>query len=111
VNEFNSWITLWEASEVKPSTDAEIRNWAANKENTPSNIKKDFIDTWKIPPRNEFPITNSFTDGNKSVTASLQKIGLSLGKRIGFRVYKDSQAAVNQLTLNLWLSIQNTRGW
>ena len=101
--DFERWRSDYVRGAVQPESDLERRHWESNREDTPINIGKGFIDSWRVPNRSAyrgFLNTNRRLDG---LRARVQEaaVGPKLLKTLTLRCYKDWPAFERQLVVNL----------
>lgn len=97
--EFEHWIELYTNGKIEPKK-AEEKYWDANLESVKRSIKRDFIDTYKIPNRNMFPITQKINNSLFLIIFKLNEYHGIKNSKTSIRVYKDWDAFYKQLRIN-----------
>ena len=97
---FETWQEDVNAGRKRPKNDKEKEYWPENLLRLPCNIRRGFIDPYKIP--NIYPLPSSVSHAlwlvreKLVVTPSAPQV-----KRVSLRVYRDWEAFIRQLFLNL----------
>jgi len=99
-DEFYLWSELFNRKKIFPKSEIEKRYWADNDLNCPKNIKTGFIDTYKIPNREEFPIARDINNSLYLIKVNLYKIEHIQVSNVSVRVYKSWKSFINQLKVN-----------
>lgn len=104
--EFNHWVKLYTNAEMAPK-EAEEKFWDANLKSVPKNIERGFIDTYKIPNRNIFTITQKVNNSLYLIMFKLNEFHKIKNTKASIRVYKSWTAFNNQLKINTESVLKN----
>ena len=99
--EFNSWSADFSSGKLKPRNPVEEKYWISNKKTLPHNIKRGFIDPYKVPSFDQFPTTQSINNSMSLIKIHLDNVFSIKTKGASVRVYKDWSSFMRQLTINL----------
>jgi len=99
VNDFK----LWKSKTEKDQYDEKIKNrfWTDNQNNLKHQIKRGFIDTYKIPNFTEFTTTQQINQSLSLIVVNLQKYQNIKVKEASVRIYKDWNTFDKQLRINI----------
>jgi hypothetical protein len=97
--EFNLWVELYTNAEIVPKK-AEEKYWDENLKSVTRTIKRGFIDTYKIPNRIMFSITQKINNSLFLITFKLNELHQIKNTKASVRVYKDWDAFYKQLRIN-----------
>lgn len=97
--EFILWSDLYKNGNLIPK-DAEKTFWNANLDSVPNNLKRGFIDTYKIPNRNEFKLTQKINNSLYLITFKLNEFHKIKNSKSSVRVYENFETFYRQLKLN-----------
>ena len=99
VNDFK----LWKLKTDKNQYDENLKNrfWSDNQNNLKHQIKRGFIDTYKIPNFTEFTTTQQINQSLSLIVVNLQKYQNIKVKEASVRIYKDWSTFDKQLRLNI----------
>ena len=101
-SDFYSWKIDFEKGVISPRSDLQLKYWLDNSKNVPNNIRKGFIDTWKIPNYDSY---SHSTEINRLMYRLIKKMSISQGapsiKGASLRIYNSWDSLVNQINLNL----------
>ncbi|MDR3653634.1 MAG: hypothetical protein P4L34_11785 [Paludibacter sp.] len=97
--EFELWAEMYTNQMLSPK-DIEKPYWDDNLTIVRKNIERGFIDTYKIPNRDPFPLTRKINDSLFLITYKLNEFHGIKNKKSSLRVYKDGVTFLNQLKLN-----------
>ena len=100
--DFDRWRTDFAGGAVQPSG-VELRNWEANRTETPRSIGRGFIDSWRVPNRTAY---SHFLRVNRRLDGLLARLrGANPApqppKAPSLRCYKDWASYERQVTLSL----------
>ena len=102
--DFQSWQQDYNKGRVTPKTDNERAYWDQNLTVCPNNIGKGFIDTNKIPNREQYSTASKISQRMWALTKKLKITpGAPTPERASIRCYRDWDSAVDQISLNLSL--------
>lgn len=97
--EFELWAEMYTNQKLLPN-DIEKPYWDENLLIVRKNIERGFIDTYKIPNRDPFPLTRKISNSLFLITFKLNEFHGIKNKKSSLRVYKDGLTFLNQLKLN-----------
>jgi len=97
--EFWKWRKLYRSGKIQPSGNKD-RFWPSNSEEVPENLKKGFINTNRIPNRDDFPAASQINNMLSSATNELALQGVHV-KAVTLRVYRDWPSMLRQVTSSL----------
>lgn len=97
--EFELWVEMYTDQRLLPK-DGEKAYWDDNLSIVPKNIERGFIDTYKIPNRDPFPLTRKINNSLYLITFKLKEFHGIKNNKSSLRVYKDGVTFLNQLKLN-----------
>lgn len=94
---------LWKAKTDDNQYDEKVKNrfWPDNQNNLKHQIKRGFIDTYKIPNFIEFTTTQQINQSLSLIVVNLQKYQNIKVKEASVRVYKDWNTFHRQLRINI----------
>ena len=100
--DFERWSADFTQGVVKPS-EGERPYWEDNRKGTPANVRRGFIDSWRVP---NYPAYGHFSSMNrrlKELTHRLRETDAAPKppKNLGLRCYKDWASYERQADLNL----------
>jgi len=99
---FTRWKDDYESGRAQPRNAREENYWQDNAERCPSNLRRGFIDPYKIPNFDRYPeaqrVAHCLWRANKRLAATPQVPPV---KGISLRVYQSWDCFVRQMTLNL----------
>jgi len=98
-NEFNLWAEQYEDKKLFPR-EGEKKYWNSNLIIVRKNLNRGFIDTYKIPNRNQFPLTKKINNLLYLIPFKLNEIHGIKNSKASLRVYKNEHLFLNQLKLN-----------
>lgn len=104
--EFEEWNNLYNNQKLLPLNATEEKYWPQNLEVIPKNIYRGFIDTHKIPNREQFPFTQKINQTCYLLGYKLNEFHKIPNNKISLRVYKNWDAFYKQLRLNTELVLQ-----
>lgn len=100
--EFESWATDYRNDVVKPRHQAEKRYWAENSNSCPKMIARGFIDPYKIPTWDRYPLSQLIANSMWLVVRKCQSTDEAPRfKKSTIRVYRNWSAFIKQLAINL----------
>jgi hypothetical protein len=105
-NEFNLWADQYEKRNLFPK-EAEKIYWDSNLIIVRKNLDRGFIDTYKIPNRNLFPLTMKINNLLYLIPFKLNEIHGIKNSKASLRVYKNEHLFLNQLKLNTEYILNN----
>lgn len=97
--EFELWVEMYTNQKLLPK-DNEKAYWDDNLTIVRKNIERGFIDTYKIPNRDPFPLTKKINNSLFLITFKLNEFHGIKNYKSSLRVYKDGVTFLNQLKLN-----------
>ncbi|SKC11510.1 hypothetical protein SAMN05660477_03119 [Soonwooa buanensis] len=99
VNDFKQWKRKTENNEY----DEKVKTiyWSDNQNNLKHQIKKGFIDTYKIPNFTEFDTTQEINNSLSLIVINLNNLQRIKVKQASARIYKDWDTFQKQLRLNI----------
>jgi len=99
---FNRWLGDYTDGRVKPRNPNETRYWRDHAVRVPQNLRRGFVDHWKIPFWGRYPEAQTIEEGAQRLGRKLRISGGAPGfTKVSLRVYRDWDAFVNQRWLNL----------
>jgi len=98
-SEFNLWAEQYENKKILPR-ESERKYWDNNLIIVPKNLKRGFIDTYKIPNRSLFPFTMKINNSLYLIKYKLNEIHGIKSSKASLRVYENEHLFLNQLKLN-----------
>lgn len=102
VNAFQLWTNDFSEGIVLPMKPNEKFFWKINLEVVPKNINRGFIDPYKIPLRDRYQIAQKIEQTVYMLKEKLKKTtNKPITTELSIRVYKDWQAFIRQLGINL----------
>ena len=105
-NDFSRWESDMAKGLVKPRGKAEERYWPENLNLLPYNINSGFVDAYKIPTLNRYPVVQRVVDTQGLLKGYLKAIpNLPVDHPASIRVYRDWGAFVAQLYLNFSFAV------
>ena len=101
--DFLAWKNDFESGKQEPKEDWEKKYWPKNAESVPDNIKRGFIDHYKIPAYPKYKTRYKFI---RIILNLIRMIEIYIDhrfsdKKISFRVYKDWRSFFRQMEINL----------
>jgi hypothetical protein len=100
--EFESWATDYSNGVVEPRHQIERLYWDDNSTSCPKTIGRGFIDPYKIPTWDRYPLSQLIADTMWRVGKKCQATDEAPRfKKSTIRVYRDWSAFIRQLTINL----------
>jgi hypothetical protein len=99
-NEFTAWQLSFESGKLKPRNITEEGYWRSNSEIVPRNLKKGFIDSYKIPNYIDFPVTSKINNTMYLIKNHLLESHGIETKGASVRIYKCWEVFIKQLKLN-----------
>lgn len=100
--EFESWATDYRNGVVEPRNQTEKQYWTENIASCPKMITRGFIDPYKIPIWDIYPLSQLIANSMWLVARKCQSTdGAPRFKKSTIRVYRDWSAFIKQLTINL----------
>lgn len=100
--EFDTWATDYRNSVVQPRHNTEKHYWDNNLTECPRTVQRGFIDPYKIPTWDRYPLSQLI---GKTMWLVCDKCRSTVGsptfKKSTIRVYKDWDAFIKQLVINL----------
>uniref|UniRef100_UPI004049265C hypothetical protein n=1 Tax=Flavobacterium sp. TaxID=239 RepID=UPI004049265C len=97
--EFNLWADKYENNEIL-AKEIEKKYWDDNLITVRKNLNRGFIDTYKIPNRDFFPLTKKINNLLYLIPFKLNEIHGIKNKKASLRVYKNECTFINQLKIN-----------
>jgi hypothetical protein len=104
--EFELWTEMYNNQRLLPK-ESERVYWQNNLSIVQKNIERGFIDTYKIPNRDPFPLTRKINNSLYLITFKLNEYHGIKNSNSSLRVYKDGVTFLNQLKLNTEYILQN----
>lgn len=102
MNAFRLWTKDFSEGIVSPKNPKERSYWESNLEGVPKNINRGFIDPYKIPLRDRYHIAQKVEQAVYMLKEKLKKTtNKPITTKSSIRVYKDWQAFIRQLGINL----------
>lgn len=98
-NEFYLWAEEYKNGNLLPR-ESEIKYWEDNLNIVQKNLNRGFIDTYKIPNRNLFPLTMKINNILYLIQFKLNEFYGIKSSKGSLRVYKNESLFLNQLKLN-----------
>ncbi len=98
-NEFSLWAKEYKNGNLLPR-ESEIKYWKDNLNIVQKNLNRGFIDTYKIPNRNLFPLTMKINNILYLIQFKLNEFYRIKSSKGSLRVYKNESLFLNQLKLN-----------
>lgn len=108
--DFQLFSEDYKAGTISPRNDRERALWKGNLEFGERNVPKGFIDAWKLPNFDRYPVTQQINQAmwkllkKLETTASAPKI-----RRASSRVYRNWQSLANRMDVNLVAAIKEFR--
>ncbi|CAI9678631.1 hypothetical protein [Elizabethkingia anophelis] len=99
VNDFKLWKRKTDDNEYDESV--KNRYWSDNQRNLKTQIKKGFIDTYKIPNFIEFSTTQQINNSLALIVINLKNLHGIVVKGASVRVYNDWETFQKQLRINI----------
>ncbi len=90
------------SSKIKPKNKTEERHWRENVSVCEKNLKRGFLDAWKIPNYPRYPTAQNVNDSMSRLTREINHLKeLPKIRKSSARIYKNWDKFVDQCTLNL----------
>lgn len=100
--EFETWATDYRNGIVQPKQHTERKYWDDNLTMCPKTIQRVFIDPYKAPTWDRYPLSQLIGNTMWLVSGKCRStVGAPTFKKSTIRVYKDWDAFIKQLTINL----------
>lgn len=99
VNDFKLWKSKTDNNQYEESV--KNRFWSDNQTNLKHQIKRGFIDTYKVPNFTEFTTTQQINQSLSLIVVNLQKYQNIKVKEASVRIYKDWNTFNKQLRINI----------
>lgn len=99
-NEFTNWLSSFNSGLLIPNNPNQARYWSENKSSVPLQIKRGFIDTYKIPNLVEFPKAKAINNSMYMIKKQLFDVHEIQIKGASARVYKSWNTFIRQIKLN-----------
>jgi hypothetical protein len=100
IDEFSLWATRYEGGKEQPLNEREKMYWEENKVLVANNIKKGFIDSYKIPNRESYPIVRNLNSALSLIFLNLRQQQHISIKRVSARIYKNKISYYKRIRLN-----------
>jgi hypothetical protein len=95
---FSRWRDDWTSGRQRPLNPTEEQYWKNNLIETPSNLQRGFINSWRLPNRRAYPLVRRISQALYVLRASLPGLG---GRRASLRAYRDWRAFTDQVSMSL----------
>lgn len=99
-NEFANWLNQYKSGELRSSNPTQEKYWKSNSETVPNNIKRGFIDTYKIPNYDQFIAAKRCNNSMSLIVHYLNNSYSIKTKGASLRVYRNWDVFIKQLKLN-----------
>ena len=109
VLEFNLWKELYEKQEIEPNNDTERYFWNDNLINVSKNITRGFLDTYKVPNRDPFPLACKINNLMYLIPLKVNEIHKIKNYKASLRVYINEVTFLKQLKLNTESVLRNLK--
>lgn len=109
--DFERWSIDYGNCAVSPRSKKERKYWEANRKETPGNISRGFVDSWRVPNLSDYPIFSKTNGRLADLKAKLLEtdLGPQPRPRLTLRCYRDWQSCERQLSLNLMTAAHRIR--
>lgn len=109
--DFDRWKMDFTEGVVQPS-EAERRNWEANRTETPRSIRRGFIDSWRVPNRLAYGQFLRMNRRLERMSARLRTADPAPKpqKMLSLRCYRDWASYEQQVTLSLEAAVRTREG-
>ena len=100
--EFETWATDYKNGIVQPRHQAERQYWDDNLTTCPRTVRRGFIDPHKVPTWDRYPLSQLISNTMWMVGGKCRStVGAPTFRKSTIRVYKDWDAFIKQLAINL----------
>lgn len=109
--DFERWTVDYNHGAIQPSSDSERSHWESNQSETPTNLGRGFIDSWRVPNYPEYPAFLTMNRRLYALTRMLRETdgGPNPSKNLGLRCYRDWPSYERQLKVNLGVAVSRNR--
>ena len=101
--DFERWCDDYDRGEAEPRTKQEQIYWPANREETPRNMRRGFIDSKRVPNRKSYGVFLAMNGCLANIWTKLQKAdeGPKPQRRLSLRCYRDWPSYEDQIDISL----------